>query len=126
MVQSRTGLPIVWAYFDNSWNTVPSSISKFSILENIATTFYTADDSTLFNNFVNKYPPATASQLEIYRRIDKTILQNIEWVNNNADSLSAWLTDNVPPPSKTPKMMDPLPSSAFDFWFSMPIGLEEN
>jgi len=126
MVQSRVGLPIVWSYFDNSWNTVPSSISKFSILENIATTFFTTEESAQFNNFVNKYPPATNSQLEIYRRIDKTILQNIEWVNNNADSLSDWLNDNLPPPSTTSKMMDPMPSSAFDFWYSMPIGLEEN
>jgi len=126
LVQSRVGLPIVWAYLDNSWNTVPSTISKFSILENIATTFYTMDDSTKFNDFVAKYPAQSDSQLDTYRRIDNIIQQNIQWVENNADQLSQWLSDNLPPLDKTPKLMESLPSSPFDFWLSMPLGFEEN
>jgi len=79
-----------------------------------------------FTRFVDKYPPNTSSEMEIYRRIEKTILQNIDWINNNEDSLSNWLSGNQPAPSKKPKMMDPLPSSPLAFWHSMPIGFEEN
>jgi aminopeptidase N len=57
MVQNNAGLALVWQYLDNSWLTVPSTISKFSILENIAGTFFQPADDSRFNNFVGKYPP---------------------------------------------------------------------
>jgi hypothetical protein len=78
-----------------------------------------------FNNFVGKYPPSTQAQLEIYRRIDKIILQNINWIIANQDALSQWLTDNLPTASAATLMNDPLPVSPLEFWNSLPAGLED-
>lgn len=82
-------------------------------------------NSLQFNNFVGKYPPTTQAQLEIYRRIDKSILQNINWIIANQDSLSQWLTDNQPARSATTLINDPLPVSPLEFWNSLLLDLED-
>jgi hypothetical protein len=65
------------------------------------------------------------TELAIYRRIDKTILQNMDWIAANQDSLSQWLVDNLPAPGAAPKMYAPLPSSPLELWNSLSFGSDE-
>lgn len=118
LVQNSMGLAAVWTYFDNSWNTVPSTISKFTILRNIVSTFSTAEEDAKFNNFVAKYPPQTDSQLASYRGTQLIMTQNMEWVNANEASLQDWLAAaNAQKTTSTLGAM--LPASPIDFEFEL-------
>jgi aminopeptidase N len=126
LVQNNVGLPLVWQYFDNSWTTVPSTISKFSVLQNIISTFYTTDDSSKFNNFVGKYPPSSDSELTQYRLMDQVILRNMDWITTNADSMSQWLVDNTPDTYDHVDTGSIMPNSPLAYWDMMPVGLDED
>jgi aminopeptidase N len=96
LVMSNSGRSHVWQYFHNSWTSVPSTISKFTILRNIVSTWSTQADLNNFLDFVAIYPPSSDSQRELFVQMELIIRQNIDWVTANADDLQQWLADNAP------------------------------
>jgi aminopeptidase N len=96
LTQNNIGVQLVWNYLDSNWNTVPSSIGKFTALRNVISTFYDAAGLALFDAFVAKYPASTDSTAQQYIQDRLIIQQNIDWITANEQSLATWLGQQVP------------------------------
>jgi hypothetical protein len=123
LIQNRAGTGLVWNYLQNSWSTVPTSIGKFTVLRNIAATWYTEGDLTSFDQFVDSHPPSTESERNLFVQMHFLIRQNIDWVAANADELDQWLNSQLPRQS-VQQLAVPLPVSPFAYVY--PSALEDD
>jgi hypothetical protein len=96
LTQNNVGVQIVWNYLDSSWNTVPSSIGRYTALRNVISTFYDAAGLASFDAFVAKYPASTETAKREYIQDRLIIQQNIDWITANEQSLATWLGQQVP------------------------------
>lgn len=128
LVQNNVGLAAVWSYFSNSWQQVPSSIGKFTVLRSIASTFHEPEDLAAFEELVRLHPPADETQNQLFIQIRLLIQQNIDWFLNNYDDLSDWLAGQVTPPPTSEKAAANkfvMPISPYELLFPSAIDIDE-
>jgi len=120
LIQNIQGRQLVWNYFQNSWSTVPATISKFTVLRNIVSTWYESSDLNSFNKFLATHPPSNESQRNLFVQMNLLIQQNIDWVAANANQVDQWLQTQLPL-SNVPvqRMAAPLPVSPLTYEFSL-------
>jgi aminopeptidase N len=119
--QNPTGADILWNYFDNSWDVVPSRMSKFTILKYITQTWATEEQLASLTGLIEKYPPSTESQWNLFNQMTLTVQQNIVWLGDNQDSLMEWLETETGPLRlrSHPKIGRRLPVSIGTHWRSL-------
>jgi hypothetical protein len=70
------------------------------------------------------YPPQSQSQLEAFRQMDLTIIQNMDFTTANAQILYDWLVEKTttPSPGSRQASHSQLPLSPVAYWDSVVLG----
>jgi len=121
LAMNPAGAEKIFAYFDNSWTTVPSSIGRFTILEYITSTFADQAGLNKLNAFIAKNPPQSDAHRSLFNQMTLTVQQNINWLTINGNSLRDWLVNanGGSMRSRSSSRAIPLPISAIDYWHSI-------
>jgi aminopeptidase N len=118
LAMNPLGVDKVWNYFDNQWSTVPSGMSKFTVMRYITQVW--ADQASLdkLNAFIAKNPPTSQSQWSSFNQMQLTVAQNVAWMNANQDSLRDWVIAHSPAATSARSTFE-FPVDPLAFWSTL-------
>jgi hypothetical protein len=88
------GATLLFTYLDSNWSA-PAFSGKFTTLQTIVSGYVDQAGLDQLNAFIERHPPTSQSETNLYAQMVLTVERNIAWVAQNADSLGDWLRERT-------------------------------
>lgn len=117
MALTDTGALLLLNYLDQNWDT-PAFSAKFSTMQTIVSGFNGETGLERLISFIDRHPPRTESERNLYAQMVLTVQQNLAWLRDNSDPLRDWLSARTPMNDEqlAARMHQPLPISPIHHW----------